>query len=461
MARNISASGAEQFVEERLLAGLVNGSLLQHKELLEMLEDVDVRYPRQRTLLHVGVGLGRADWVQELLARGADTDITDDSQQNALSSAEEMVRQFPEDVERSKVLQLVTLVHRRDQVIMRRLEASSSGTTDHVTPVASPECDTASLKSSVDSLRREMKSLVRQLSLSLEELKDQVSGCDALLRCLEESVTSTAKDLTAVKVGLGGEASISQPTSDPARARQECVDAMMRKTRIVYGSGVDGMCKLYERLYDGDEITACIIKFLSGDDRVKVMVDLNSINIGRMKKEFVQLDGTQGNGSEWRSFCDFESETVYLGAEDYSGYRKKVVCAELAWSLSQLSLKLVFDNEGRPYSKGDVEREREWMRAIEELEERRKMGEGLHRYINYALNQKTLKARVCRLAAAVPEIITFDGSTEGRAILQQQAPLLYSLYSNNVVGTLLASAKVGPMSISYDFFFTSWSSLKH
>ncbi|XP_046408629.1 uncharacterized protein LOC124173171 isoform X2 [Ischnura elegans] len=441
MASNISASGAEQFVEERLLNGLFTGPLLQHKELLNMLEDVDVRYMRQKTLLHVGVGLGKADWVQELLARGADTDITDDGQQNALSSAEEMVRQFPDDVERSKVLQLVTLVHRRDQVILHRLEASSSRSTDHVTPVANPECDIASLKSSVDSLRQEMKSFVRQLSSSLEELKAQVCGRDALLRCLEESVTSTAEDVTSMRFALSGEASLCEPTSNPARARQVCVDAMMGKTRIVYGSGVDKMRKLYERLYDEDDCTACIIKFLSGDDRVKVMVDFESEYIGRMKENVVHLDGTQWNGSRWMSFCDLGSETVYLGAKGCSGDNEKAIRAELAWALSQLSLKLVFDNEGRPYSKGDAEREREWTRALEELKGRRKRGVGLHGWIIYALNGKTLRAKVCWLAAAVPSIITYDESTKGRAILQQQAPLLISLYSNNVTGTLLASAK--------------------
>ncbi|XP_046408767.1 uncharacterized protein LOC124173293 [Ischnura elegans] len=412
MASNISASGAHKFVEERLISGLLTGSLLQHKELLDMFEDVDSRMIKEKTLLHVGVGLGKADWVEELLARGADTDITDDSQQSALSSAEEMVRQFPENVECSKVLNLVTLAHRRDQVILRRLEASLSRSTDHATPVASPECDIASLKSSVDSLRQEMKSLVRLLSSSLEELKANVCERDTLLRCLEESVTSTAEDVTLIKCGLIGEASLSQPTSDPARARQECVDAMMRKTQIVYGSGVDETRRLYEGLYDGDECTACIFKFLSGDDQVKVMVDRDSNDIGRMKEKVVDLDGNQYIGSEWCSFCDFESEIVYLGAKDCSGDREKFVHSELAWALSQSSLKLVFDNEGRPYSKGDVEREREWTRAIEELEERRKRGEGIDGWsINNALNGKTLKAKECWLAAAVPSTIAYHGST--------------------------------------------------
>ncbi|XP_046404912.1 uncharacterized protein LOC124170238 [Ischnura elegans] len=441
MARNISASGAEQFVEERLISGLLTGSLLQHKELLDMLEDVDSRLIKGKTLLHVGVGLGKADWVEELLARGADTDITDDSEQNALSLAEEMVQQFPDDVECSKVWNLVKLVHRRDQVILHRLEASSSRSTDHVTSVASPECDIASLKSSVDSLRREMKSLMRQLSSSLEELKEQVCGRDALLRCLEESVTSTAENVTCIKCGLIGEASLIQPIFDPARARQECVDAIVRKTRIVYGSGVDEMRRLYERLYDGDEITACIIKFLSGNHRVKVMVDLDCHNIGRMEEKVVPLDGTQWNGNEWRSFCDFESETVYLATKVTSDDSEKFECHRLAWALSQLSLKLVFDNEGRPYSKGDVERECEWVRALEEFEERRKRGEGLDSCINYALNGKTLKAKVCWLAAAVPWIIASDGSTNGRARLLQDYSLLFSLYSNNVNGTLLSKAK--------------------
>ncbi|XP_046405098.1 uncharacterized protein LOC124170422 [Ischnura elegans] len=160
-----------------------------------------------------------------------------------------------------------------------------------------------------------------------------------------------------------------------------------------------------------------------------------------MKEKVVRLDGSQGNGSGIATFCDFESETVYLGAEDCSGDWEKAVCRRLAWALSQLSQKLVFGNEGRPYNKGDVEREREWMRAIEEAEERRKRGEGLDFNIDYALNGKTLKAKECWLATAAPGIIALYGSTEGRAILQQQAPLLLSLYSKNVMGTLLASAK--------------------
>ncbi|XP_046408510.1 uncharacterized protein LOC124173027 [Ischnura elegans] len=440
MASYISTSSAEEIVEERLISGLLTGSLLQHKKLLEMLKDVDVRHARQRTLLHVGVGHGKTDWVEELLARGADTDVTDDSQQNALCSAEEMVRQFPDDIERSKVLNLVTLVHRRGQVILRRLEASSSRSADHVTPVASPECDIASLKSSSPQVL-----IVRQLSSSLEELKAEVCALDSGLRCLEEGVKSTLEDMTSVNFGLGGESAVRTPPPDPATARLECVDAMLRRTTIVHGNGIEVMRRLYERLYDGDEYTACIIKFLCGDDRVKVMVDSDSCNIGRMKEKFVRLDGTHWNGSGWRTFCDFKSETVYLGANDCSGDNDTVVCANLAWALSQLSLKLVFDNEGKPYSKGDVEREREWMlsvmRALEDAEEWRKRGEELERSIDLALNMKTLKAKVCWLAAAVPWIIAYYGSTEGRAILQQQVPLFLSLYSNNVMGKLLASAK--------------------
>ncbi|XP_046405031.1 uncharacterized protein LOC124170351 [Ischnura elegans] len=440
MANNISASNWEELVEERLIAGLVTGSFLQNKELLDMLEDVDVQYMWKKTLLHVGVTLGKADWVEELLARGADPDLVDDTQWNALSSAEEMVRRFPEDVDRSLVLKLVTLVHRRDQVTMRRLKASSSRSTDNVTPMASPEFDIESLMSSVDTLRQEMKSLVCQLSSSLEELKAQVCGCDTQLRCLGEAMTSTAGDVTSIKFGLGGESVVETPQPDPAKARQECVDGMLRRTTIFYGDGVEEMRRLYERLYDGDECTACIIKFLSGDDRVKVMVDVQSEYIGRMKEELVDLDGS--NWSQWYSFCDFESEIVYLGAKDCSGDGEKYVSARLAGALSQLSLKLVFDNEWRPYSKGDAKREHEWIRALEEVEEEgRNRGEELDWLIRDALRRRTQLARVNYLAAAVPRIITFYGSTEGRAILQLQAPILLPLYSNNVMPTLLAEVK--------------------
>ncbi|XP_046408281.1 uncharacterized protein LOC124172830 isoform X2 [Ischnura elegans] len=442
MASNISTSGAEQFVVERLFSGLLNGSFLQHKELLNMLEDVDVRHARQRTFLHIGVGLGKADWVQELLARGADTDIADESQLNALSSAEEMVRQFPDDEERSKILNLVTLVHRRDQVILRRLDASSSRSADHVTPVASPECDIASLKSSVDSLRREMKSLVRQLSSSLEELKAELCALDTGLRRLEEDVKSTVEDVTSVKFGIGGESDVRTPPPDPATARLECVDAMLRRTAVVYGNGMEVMRRLYERLYDGDECTACIIKFLSGDDRVKVMVDLESENIERMKEKVVDLDGSRVNGSGWCSFCDFESMIIYLGADVSSVNSEKFVCTELAWALSQLSLKLVYDNEWRPYSRGDVGREWEWMRALEEAEEeRRKRGWGFDWYVDYALDRRIQSAKLCYLAAVVPRVFTYSKPIEARALLQHRVPLLLSFYTKNVMPALLAKAR--------------------
>ncbi|XP_046405123.1 uncharacterized protein LOC124170441 [Ischnura elegans] len=430
----------EEFVEERLFAGVLTGSFLQNKELLEEVEDVDVRCMRQRTLLHVGVRLGKADWVEELLARGADTDLKDDSQLNALSSAEEMVRRFPEELDRSLILKLVTLVHRRDQAMMHRLESSSSRSNDHITPVARNNQDIESLKSSVDALRHEMKSLMCQLISSLEELKTQVCGRDTLLRCLEEAVTSTVEDVTFLKCELGGEAAISPAQLDPVAARQECVDAMLRKATYVFGNGLDKMRRVYERMYDLDDCTACIIKCLCWDDRVKVMVDCDLWNIQRMKKKVVQLDGTQRDGSGISSFCDFESDTVYLGAN----CRETDVCAWLARVLSQLSLKLVFGNEGRPYSKGDVEREREWMRALDEAEEaderrRKKKGWFYYYWFTDALYQKTELARVCHLAAAVPTVIALFESI--RRDYQQKFFPFFSLYSNHVMPTLLAKAR--------------------
>ncbi|XP_046405120.1 uncharacterized protein LOC124170439 isoform X2 [Ischnura elegans] len=441
MASIISTKNMEECVEERLLIGLHSGSLLHHKDLLDMLEDVNVRGMRQRTLLHVGVRLGKADWVEELLARGADTDLKDDSQLNAVSSAAEMVRRFPEELDRSLILKLVTLVHRRDQAMMQRLESSSRRSDDHITPVARNNQDIESLKSSVDALRQEMKSLMCQLISSLEELKAQVCGRDTLLRCLEEAVTSTVEDVTSIRFELGGEGAISPAQLDPVAARQECVDAMLRRTTLVFGNGVDIMRRVYERMYDVDDRTACIIKYLCLDDWVKVMVDCDLWNIGRMKKKVVQLDGTQRDGSDFCSFCDFESDSVYLSAWGSETW----ICAYLARALSQLSLKLVFGNEGRPYSKGDVEREREWMRAVEEAEERRKRRleerrrrKGVHGWIIDALNMKTELARVCHLAAAVPWIIIDNGSTKGRDYLQKYHPLLLSLYSNHMMPTLLA-----------------------
>ncbi|XP_046408686.1 uncharacterized protein LOC124173201 [Ischnura elegans] len=444
MASIVSAGSCVEFVEERLLNGMFTGQLLQHKELLDCMEDVDAKVVKQSTLLHVGVRFGKADWVEELLARGADPGLKDDSQLNALSSAKEMVQRFPKDSDRSEVLKLITLVHRRDEVVMRRLESSSSRSTAHTTPTTRPDCNVASLKTSLEALIQEIKSLGCQLRSSLKELKAQVCGRDTLLRCLEEAVTSTVEDVTAIKFGLRGEIVqsplapvVRPPPSDPAKTRQECVHAMLGKTEILYGDEMGIMRKLYERLYDEDDCTACVLKYLSGDDRAKVLVDSYSSHIGRMKRKV--MDASKWNGDDWYSFCDLETETVYIGTKVCWGDSQGRVCAEFAWALSQLSMKLAFCNGGRPYC--DAECELEWMSALQKVEERRKRGVGLHWWLRRALGQRTLLMTMCYLAAAVPAIITFDGSKAGRLFLQKNVPLLFTLYLHHVVPTLLDKAE--------------------
>ncbi|XP_046408525.1 uncharacterized protein LOC124173048 isoform X2 [Ischnura elegans] len=441
MSSNVSASNAEQYVEERLLNGLFTGSLNQHKELLDVLEEVDARVIKQSTLLHVGVRLGKVDWVEELLARGADPQLTDDNQVDALSSAKEMVCRFPENWDCSQVLKLVTLVQRRDQVMMNRLQSSSSQSTDYKTSVDMSKHHIESLRSSVEALRQEMKSIVSQLSSSLDEVKAQVCGRDTLLRFLEEAVTSTAENVASMKCGPFGETVVNLLPSNMANARQKCVEAMLRKTEIMYGDGVDIMRRYYGRIFDEDDCTACIMKYLSGDDRVKVLVDCESSHIGRMKDKFVNLDGTRENGYHWISFCDLVTDAVYLGAKVCWDNSEKGVAARLARSLSLLSFKFAFGNRGLPYEHSNTESESEWMRALQEVVERRKRGGRLHWYINYALEQRTQFAKVCWLAAVVPEISIHDGSAEGRGKLQEQAPLLLSMFSNQVVPTLLAKAR--------------------
>ncbi|XP_046404789.1 uncharacterized protein LOC124170142 [Ischnura elegans] len=443
MTSNISTVNSEAFVKERLFAGLSTGSLLQHKDLVDMLKDVDIRGMWQRTPLHEGVRLGKADWVEELLARGADPHLMDDSRESPLSAAQEMVRLFPNDPQRLQVLKLVTLVHRRDEAMVQRRNISPSAPTASLlhgtsSEVSRSDSEIASLKTCVDGLRQEMKSLFAQMSSSVTEAKDQTHGHYPLLPSHEAAEPWTGESATDAVAGLGDKTSAL--SSDAIEERHKCIEAMLGKTRMVQGDRFDRVRWFYERIYDRDDFTALMLKHLSVESEVKVLVDSESTNIRKMKQKFTDLNGLTGKGNRWTVFADLESGTVYLGAGE--GFSYDLVAGWFARALSQLSQKLLFCNGGRPYEREDSESEHEWKRVMDEVdEEKRCRGFLLDRWIHYAYRKISSLAKDCYMAATVPGIIARSGSAAGRYRLLDNVPLLFAFYSNHVVPKMLVKTK--------------------
>ncbi|XP_046404978.1 uncharacterized protein LOC124170313 [Ischnura elegans] len=441
MTSNISAVNSEAFVKERLFAGLSTGSLLQHKDLMDMLKDVDIRGMWQRTPLHEGVRLGKADWVEELLSRGADPLLMDDSRESPLSAAQEMVRLFPKDPHRLQVLKLVTLVHRRDEAMVQRRIVSPSAPTASLlhgtsSEVSRSDSEIASLKTCVDPLRQEMKSPVAQVGPSVSEGKDQTRGHYPLLQSHEAAEPWTGESATVAAAGLG----TIVLSSVAIEERHKCIEGMLGKTRMVQGDRFDRVRWFYERIYDRDDFTALMLKHLSVEAGVKVLVDSESTNIGRMKQKCYDVTGLMEKGKRLTVFADVESGTVYFGAGE--GFSDDLVAGWFARALSLLSQMLLFGNKGRPYERGDSESEHEWKKVMDEVvEEKSWRAFILDRWILYAYSKMSDLAKDCYMAATVPGIIARSGSAAGRYQLLDSVPLLFAFYSNHVVPKMLAKTR--------------------
>ncbi|XP_046408438.1 uncharacterized protein LOC124172954 [Ischnura elegans] len=324
--------------------------------------------------------------------------------------------------------------------MVQRLRVSPSAPSACLLHAASSEAsrsdsEIASLKTCVDTLRQEMKSLFAQMSSSVTEAKDQTRGRYPLLPSHE------AVQPWAGECATGGVAGLGDGTSaNSSEERRKCIEAMLGKTRVVHGDRFDRVRWFYERIYDRDDFTALMLKHLSVESEVKVLVDSESTNIQKMKQRFTDLNGLTGKGNRWTVFADLESETVYLGVGE--GFSDDLVAGWFARALSQLSLKLLFCNGGRPYEREDSGSEHEWKRVMDQVEEEKRCrGFLLDRWIHYAYRKISSLAKDCYMAATVPGIIARSGSSVGRYQLLDNVPLLFAFYSNHVVPKMLVKTR--------------------
>ncbi|XP_046383690.1 uncharacterized protein LOC124154172 [Ischnura elegans] len=196
-----SASASGQSVEDKLFTGVVESPFDQFEEMLAALNDVDIKRGDQKTtLLLIAVKLGKVDWVEGLLAMGADPHTKSEDGLYPLKRAEEMAQDEPGNADRQLIWRFIRMVERRDRVKRgqpsRSNAAADSGDLQDVI---------TAVKESVTALKAEMPTFVSQMTgmtATVGEMKETVTSRDGKLEGLQDIIMSSAQEIKALKEKL-------------------------------------------------------------------------------------------------------------------------------------------------------------------------------------------------------------------------------------------------------------------
>ncbi|XP_046408282.1 uncharacterized protein LOC124172832 [Ischnura elegans] len=487
MSAKVGDKDPELDIGEQLFCGVFSGPLEQYEDLLEALDDVNVSL-KQRTLLHIAVKLGKIDWVEGLLGRGADPTLPDGESITSLELSEDMKSKHPNDKDRLVINKMVKLVHRREST--GRTTPSDSNRTStgdlsifgvqnkepdyHETKKLYPEfsqemmalkdaiskltvlfsSEFLTINKSVDSLIAEMSNHQQKMTLITEAMcnfRKDLASRDLLLESIGGSMGSLGDDLapskdskcSSVILDDSSDNQLDVSIRSEERMMQDVINGMMNRTHILNPDKkkVQLVRGFYEKLYNVSDLTCCLLKYVKSQTTITILVDCDSINIGRMKKTFKDHDGVERKGMSTFSCCDFKEMKVYLGGKVDALYRKEHVTGWLAKSLAELSMYMMYGNNGEPYAKDDEFHGAVYEKIVAEAEERCHKRLSLDSYIFCALRyNKTQVAKRIELIAAVPRIIAYYGGSEGIHRLNHQLPNLIDFYEHHVMTSLLSKA---------------------
>ncbi|XP_064464549.1 uncharacterized protein LOC135375835 [Ornithodoros turicata] len=190
------------------------------------------------------------------------------------------------------------------------------------------------------------------------------------------------------------------------------IDYLKSKSRSASGCDDFGVRleKTFKQL-SSDEVNKSILKVVATAPHLDIVFDSVAKNVKRI---------TGSGGCSTRGLTYREEERVYVCGST----EKREVWGTLIHELSHMALTLVYTNEGKPYNRGDEEKERHYQQILNDVKGRKN---NVHFLIQKAFDNNEEEELIVR----IPHILT--ECDEGNRILELQAPKLLKFFKDAVM----------------------------
>ncbi|XP_046382840.1 uncharacterized protein LOC124153603 isoform X2 [Ischnura elegans] len=448
---------------------LFDAASREHKELLAALDDVDSFNAQQQTLLHAAVRSGVFDSVARLLGSGGDPFTKDGNGATVLEVALELEAKHPRDVDRRKITHLLQFVAEREKA--KRSKDFCNRCSDSIQK-ANSQADMLSkevsrLNTSMSKhhfyVKEALDDVKTEFLKTIDDMRSSITLRDNHQINLERKVDSLVKDLKPLKEFIEGlqrtvgqlrgglieaaEIPLSQAleisSSDETSLRSQCIRELMNRTELIRrtSENLQTVRGFYEKLYDNDLQTRCILRYIQFKSEVQVVVDCDSYYVGGIKDNFVDLSGRRQRGRNFYTFPDTIENVVYLGAQTGSYWSEDRVVGQLAMSLAIISICLAFKNKGLPYEITHKSLSMHYREIVEKTRsgwsvEDRDFDEQFRKWAN---SECQLEKEAYTIAA-VPGMVATFGKKDGILRTRRKMKSLMEFYEENVTPVLKREA---------------------
>ncbi|XP_064464956.1 uncharacterized protein LOC135376386 [Ornithodoros turicata] len=198
----------------------------------------------------------------------------------------------------------------------------------------------------------------------------------------------------------------------------ECVDSyidyLKSKSRSV--TRCDDFNERLEKMFkhlSSDELNRNILKVAATAPHLQVLFDFNSESVQR-------TTGRSNKGEVGLTFCN--KQRVFVGAST----TEAETCGTLIHELCDMALRLVYNNDGMPYFRGDTEREQQYGAILNDIKGRK---HGLDRLIKLALSDDEEQELIVR----IPHILAQYGCDDRNRVLEREVPELRKFFQEHVI----------------------------
>ncbi|XP_064463372.1 uncharacterized protein LOC135374325 [Ornithodoros turicata] len=192
------------------------------------------------------------------------------------------------------------------------------------------------------------------------------------------------------------------------------IDYLKSKSRSATGCDDFGVRleKMFKQL-SSDEVNRIILKVVSTAPHLEIVFDSVAENVQGI---------TGSGGCSTRGLTYPEEQMVCV----CGSIEKREVWGTLIHELSHMALSLVYKNEGKPYNRGDKEKEHHYQEILNDVKGRKN---NVHFLIQKAFDNNEEEELIVR----IPHILTECGCDEGNRILELQAPKLLKFFKDAVM----------------------------